>query len=112
MIPSRPMAAAMLLLVLGLGGCAGAPAPAASAPAAPLPLPVAAAPAEAPSVADLVGARAAGAESDLERRGYTVARTRGLTSFWLRPAGACVRVVTSNGRYSTVENVAASNCRR
>jgi hypothetical protein len=99
------------LLALGLAACGEAPPPATSAPAAPAP---AAAPAQpaAPSVADLVDARGSSGEMALRQRGYTRARSQGLTSYYWHPAGACVRVVTDQGRYRTVENVAASNCGR
>jgi hypothetical protein len=105
----RFVTAASLALALGLGAC-GQP-PAASAPMAPAAQP-AAQPAAAPSVADLVGARGSSGESVLQERGYTSARVRGLTAYWWHPAGACVRVVTNQGRYQSVANVAASDCGR
>jgi hypothetical protein len=98
---------ALALLALGVVGCAQ-PAPPAATPAA---TPAVAGPA-APSVADLVGARGSSGESELQSRGYSSARVRGLTAYWWHPAGACVRVVTNQGRYQTVENVAASDCGR
>jgi hypothetical protein len=98
---------ALALLALGVVGCAQ-PAPPAATPAA---TPAVAGPA-APSVADLVGARGSSGESELQSRGYTPAVTRGLTAFWWHPGGACVRVVTNQGRYQVVENVAAANCGR
>lgn len=87
---------------LAIAACSPTTAP----PAASLPMPAA----DAPSVADLKGARGSSGESELQRRGYTVARQQGLTSFWSHPAGNCVRVVTANGRYATVATVPASNC--
>jgi hypothetical protein len=94
--------------MLGLAGCAQ-PAQQAAAPAAP----VAATPPPpaAPQFADLKGARASSGEGEMERRGFTVARQRGLTAFWLNaPSGTCVRTVTANGRYQTVEQVDKANC--
>lgn len=84
-------------------------------PSAPPPAPsqpVASAPAKpsAPSVADLVDARGSSGESELTQRGYTRAKTQGLTTFWWHPAGACVKVATANGRYRVVENVANASC--
>jgi hypothetical protein len=72
---------------------------------------VAPAPPAAPNVADLVDARASSGESEMGRRGFTVARQRGLTAYWWNAsARACVQTVTANGRYRTVVPVAASNC--
>jgi hypothetical protein len=112
MIVTRALPA-LALLAFGLVGCAQ-PAPPAATPAATPAASAPAAPARpaAPSVADLVGARGSSGESELQSRGYTPARTRGLTAYWWHPAGACVRVVTNQGRYQTVENVAASDCGR
>lgn len=98
-------AAPVLLATLGLAAC-GAP----SAPPAP-PQASAPAPSAAPQYADLRGARAAGGESTLERRGFSLSRRQGLTQFWIHePSRTCLRVVTSGGRYQTVEPVAMSNC--
>ena len=100
----------VLLATLGLTAC-GAPSapPAASSPpqtSAPAP-----APAAAPQYADLRGTRAAGGESTLERRGFSLSRRQGLTQFWIHePSRTCLRVVTSGGRYTTVDPVAMSNC--
>uniref|UniRef100_UPI0018DF0211 hypothetical protein n=1 Tax=Neoroseomonas rubea TaxID=2748666 RepID=UPI0018DF0211 len=75
--------------------------------------PVVAAPVAAPQTADLRGARAAGGESEMGRRGFTVARQQGLTAYWLHaPSNTCVRTVTSQGRYRTVDQVPGSNCGR
>lgn len=69
--------ASVLALLLGLAACGqpatphGASAPPA-AQAAPAPQPAA-----APSVADLRGARASSGESEMQTRGFTVARQRG-----------------------------------
>ncbi|WP_206030317.1 hypothetical protein [Roseomonas sp. AR75] len=109
------LAASLLGTGLGLVGCNQPPPPAASTPPAAATPAAASAPAAparpaAPSVADLVGARGSSGESELQSRGYTPARTRGLTAYWWHLGGACVRVVTNQGRYQTVENVAASNC--
>lgn len=101
---------AAIALASGLSACS-APPPATAPQAAP----VAAAPAQpaAPSVADLQGARASSGESEMMSRGYTVARQRGLTAYWVHGASnTCVRTVTSQGRYQTVGTVPASNCGR
>ena len=95
-----------LALTLGLAACGpSAPPPAPSQPVAAKP-----AKPHAPSVADLVNARGSSGESELTRRGYTSAKTQGLTAFWWHPAGACVKVVTANGRYRTVAHVADASC--
>lgn len=48
----------------------------------------------------------------MQRRGYTVARQRGLTAYWSHPAGSCVRTVTSGGRYTTVAAARPADCGR
>ena len=66
----------------------------------------------ASGLADLVGGRGAGGETELMARGYSLARTAGLTAFWWNAAtGSCVRVVTSNGRYQSIDDTGASECR-
>jgi predicted small lipoprotein YifL len=104
---------AVIALAFGLAAC-GHPAPPALPPPSQTPQPAAAAsvaPPAAPSVADLVEARASSGESEMGRRGYTVARQRGLTAYWWNvSARSCVQTVTSNGRYRTVQPVAASSC--
>jgi hypothetical protein len=99
-------------LALALTACGGAPPPPAAHTTAPPPATAAPPPPPAaPSVADLVDARASSGESEMERRGFTVARQRGLTAYWWNAsARACVQTVTANGRYRTVMPVAASNC--
>ncbi|WP_274628644.1 hypothetical protein [Arvimicrobium flavum] len=79
--------------------------------------PVAAVPAAAPvsgppaDIADLVGARAAGGETALQSRGYTSARTQGLTAFWWNAnSRTCARVTTAQGRYAEVMTAAPSDC--
>jgi hypothetical protein len=109
--PRGLLGATALVLTLGLAACGGgsAPPPAVSAPAAAqLPATV-----PAPQFADLRGARGSSGQSQMETRGFTVARQRGLTAYWLHaPSGTCVRTVTSQGRYQTVDQVAPSNCGR
>lgn len=98
---------AALALAISLAACGGTPqATAPSAPVVTAPTPPA-----APNVADLVGARASSGESEMGTRGYSVARQRGLTAYWWNAAASsCVQTVTSNGRYRTVQQVAASSC--
>ena len=62
-------------------------------------------------IADFQGARAGQAEGGLNARGYFFARAQGLTSFWWN-AGTqtCARIVTSNGRYSSVSTAAPADC--
>lgn len=101
-------AAPAVMLLLGLSACGGG-----SPPPAATPTPVVAAPVAAPQFADLRGARAAGGESEMGRRGFSVARQQGLTAYWLHaPSNTCVRTVTSQGRYRTVDQVPGSNCGR
>ncbi|MCU0984180.1 MAG: hypothetical protein MUC89_04475 [Acetobacteraceae bacterium] len=103
-------AAFALALLLGLSACGGSPPPpATSAPAQPATV---ATPA-APQFADLRGARASSGQGEMERRGFSVARQQGLTAYWLHASSnTCVRTVTSQGRYQTVDQVPPSNCGR
>ena len=57
------------------------------------------------------GARAGQAEGGLRARGYELVRTEGLTAYWFnRGTGSCARIVTSDGRYSSVTMVPAGRC--
>jgi hypothetical protein len=47
----------------------------------------------------------------MQRRGFTSARVRGLTTFWWNAAArSCVETTTANGRYRVVRPVAAASC--
>jgi hypothetical protein len=76
-----------------------------------------AAPAGRPSVgseydlSSFQGARAGQAEMGLQNLGYEAIRSEGLTTYWFnRSTGACARITTSNGRYSSVTIVPAADC--
>lgn len=57
------------------------------------------------------GARAGQAEMGITSLGYAPARSEGLTTWWYNAeTGACARIVTSDGRYSSVDMVSASDC--
>ena len=64
--------------------------------------------AKAPAdIADLVGARAAGAETEIQARGYDNYRN----NIWWNPATrACVRIHVSNGRYASIDTLKPSDC--
>jgi hypothetical protein len=69
----------------------------------------------APDLADLVGARAAGAETQMEARGYRVTggstvRDTKFTFWWNERKQSCVSVSTVEGRYAAIEEVPAGNC--
>jgi hypothetical protein len=72
--------------------------------------------AQTPSdVRDLVGARAAGGETQLQARGYRFLRTNTVGdqkwSFWWSDLQRqCVSVTTDNGRYSAINQVPGQNC--
>jgi hypothetical protein len=51
-------------------------------------------------------------DTALRSRGFTVAVTHHLTTYWWHPAGSCVRVVTADDHYKVVEPVIASECGR
>jgi hypothetical protein len=73
-------------------------------------LAVLAAPAHAKSpsdTADLVGARAAGAETEIQARGYENVKNN---IWWNAATGTCVKVRVSNGRYARIDAVKASTC--
>lgn len=57
------------------------------------------------------GARAGQAEMGIQNLGYELIRTEGLTAFWFnRSTGACARIVTSDGRYSSVTMLPSGDC--
>jgi len=57
------------------------------------------------------GARAGQAEMGIQNLGYEAVRTQGLTTWWFnRTTGACAKIVTSNGRYSSVTMLPAQDC--
>jgi hypothetical protein len=69
----------------------------------------------ASDVSDLVGARAAGGETQMESRGYRnvrASRVRDTSyTFWWNPERRqCVSVATSDGRYVALDAVPAGNC--
>lgn len=78
-------------------------------------LPLAAVAQSAPDVADLVGARGAGGETQLLARGYEsrmsnlVGDTR-YVFWWNQRTGRCISVATMEGRYSAITAVPAENC--
>ena len=58
-------------------------------------------------IADLVGARAAGAESEIQARGYDNVKNN---IWWNGATGTCVRVRVSNGRYSAIDTLKPNAC--
>lgn len=69
-----------------------------------------------PDVADLVGARGAGGETQLQARGYSfvTVNTVGTTKWslwWSDRQRQCIQVATSEGRYSAIQRVPEQNCR-
>ncbi|MBB4858333.1 hypothetical protein HNO88_001652 [Novosphingobium chloroacetimidivorans] len=72
--------------------------------------------AQSPSdLSDLVGARGAGGESELQRRGYVFVRTqegddRKWSNWWNPARRQCVTVVTMNGRYDSITATPAPDC--
>ena len=69
----------------------------------------------APDVADLAGARAAGAETQLLARGYVSRQTTTVgeqryTFWWNQRLGRCLSVSTVDGRYGALIAVPAENC--
>lgn len=67
------------------------------------------------SVRDLVGARAAGGESTLEERGFTMhhglTKDGGKVTYWWNPnTKECVRVDTYNGKFDSIDRASNSDC--
>lgn len=57
------------------------------------------------------GARAGQAEGGIRALGYEQVRSEGLTSYYFnRQTGACARITTSDGRYSSVTMLPAQDC--
>ena len=57
------------------------------------------------------GAKAGQAEMGIQNLGYEAVRTQGLTTYWQnRSTGACARIVTSDGRYSSVTMLSPGDC--
>lgn len=70
-----------------------------------------------PDLADLVGARAAGAETQMEARGYrqtnaSTVRDIKFTFWWNDRKRNCVSVSTMEGRYASIQPVPEGNCDR
>lgn len=66
-------------------------------------------------LSDLVGVKGAGAESDMQRRGYTHIDTHkssqsSYSYWWNNAKSACVRVTTRDGRYQSLVDADASDC--
>ena len=65
---------------------------------------------------DLVGARAAGADTELRARGFVDRDAqqrdgRSIVTWWNARSRECVHVATGNGRIESIRGVDASNCR-
>lgn len=68
-----------------------------------------------PSVADLVGARGAGGETQLLARGFEQRESRVVgdqrfSFWWNSKRGECISVSTTDGRYASIEQVPGENC--
>lgn len=47
----------------------------------------------------------------MQNLGFELVRTKGLTAYWFnRSTGACVEIVTSDGRYASVKMLPAADC--
>ena len=69
-----------------------------------------------PDLQDLVGARGAGGETQMQARGYqwvraTRVRDQSWTFWWSDVQRACVAISTTDGRYATINRVPEQNCR-
>ena len=112
------MRSAIWLTIVGaltIAGCQSSPDDADTVPASALPPGMAAtgtAGSGAPSdLADLVGARAPGAETQMKARGYAAVSYQGGAAFWWNPrTTVCARVVTANGRFQQIGTATARFC--
>ena len=69
-----------------------------------------------PDLEDLVGARGAGGETQMQARGYqlvraTKVRDQSWTFWWSDVQRACVAISTSDGRYAAISRIPEQNCR-
>lgn len=67
-------------------------------------------------LADLVGARGAGGETQMQARGYqqvraTRVRDQSWTLWWSDVQRACVAIATDDGRYASISRIPEQNCR-
>ncbi|WDZ78855.1 hypothetical protein PWG15_10340 [Ensifer adhaerens] len=76
--------------------------------AALISLPAAALAKSPADIADLVGARAPGAESEMQSRGYV--DVGGNNTWWNAGTKVCVRVHVSQGHYSAISQIKPSAC--
>lgn len=77
--------------------------------------PVVAAAKSANTLNDLVGAKAAGAESDMQSRGWVLTDSHkgsnaAYTYWWSGSRKSCVMVTTRDGRYASIRDVTAADC--
>lgn len=66
-------------------------------------------------VSDLVGARAAGGETELQKRGYSFVKTqkgddRSWSNWWNSKSKVCLSVVTFDGRYDSIVSSPPPDC--
>lgn len=67
-------------------------------------------------LSDLVGARGAGGETQMQARGYqqvraTRVRDQSWTFWWSDVQKACVAIATTDGRYASINRIPEQNCR-
>ncbi|HEX8058053.1 MAG TPA: hypothetical protein VF481_15420 [Novosphingobium sp.] len=76
-------------------------------------MPLAQAHAQPRDVGDLQGARAPGAEMEMQRRGYQDTGMRSGTQYWWNASTkTCAGIVVANGRYASVSSASASDCKQ
>lgn len=60
---------------------------------------------------DLIGIRASSLDSEMEGRGYSYIKSKGLTQYWWKNASrACVWAVTDNGIISSIQAASPGAC--
>ena len=104
-----------MMAALVIAGCQSSPDDADMVPASTLPPGMAStgtAASGAPTdLADLVNARAPGAEAQMKARGYAAVNYQGGAAFWWNATTTvCARVVTAKGRYQSITTTTARYC--
>jgi len=62
-------------------------------------------------LADLVNAPAAGAQNQMQSRGYAFTQQQGSTTYWWNPRTTiCATTVTANGKFQTIGTATARYC--
>jgi hypothetical protein len=99
-----------ILAVVALSGCQSAGVPASAVPPA-MDATVTNSEGAPADLADLVNSPAAGAQSQMQARGYAFAQQQDSITYWWNPKTTiCATTVTSNGKFQTIGTATARYC--